>query len=154
MRRLVVVAAAVLTLAGCSTASEQQAPAPAPAPGTTPLTGHAAALAANTPAICDQAERTAGQFGARFEQDRQLMSEAAASKDASRVAQASAKATQDVQNYVFALGDMSKLTTDPKVKAALAAASKQVGGLHGDVRRYDEATADKLTAALRTACGR
>nr|BFE75905.1 hypothetical protein GCM10020092_092060 [Actinoplanes digitatis] len=63
------------------------------------------------------------------------------------------KTARDVENYSFALKDMSKLAADPKLKAALADMGSQVTALKGDVRKVDSEQLTKLQKTLDKACG-
>jgi len=170
----------VLAAAGCSTAPDANAtpgvtlpagatsPAAAgtgaatgptpPSPGAKPaLTGNAGdtALAGNTQAICNQAQKTTGQFASMWGQDRKLLEDAKNAKDQpDLVSKVQEKSTRDVDNYAFALTDMSKLVADAKVKQALADTSKQVTALRGDVQKIDQSKLDGWSGALRKACVR
>jgi hypothetical protein len=178
MRRLFIAAAAgaVLAAAGCSTAPDANAtpgvtlPAGATSPaaagtgaatGPTPpspkpaLTGKAGdtALAGNTLAICNQVQKMTGQFASMWGQDRKLLEDAKNAKDQpDLVSKVQEKSTRDVDNYAFALTDMSKLVADAKVKQALADTSKQVTALRGDVQKIDQGKLDGWSAGLRKAC--
>jgi hypothetical protein len=172
----------VLLAAGCSGDPESSgAAAPTPAvpapvsaptvsvaatPGGAPVSGTGgtgstaggrnagdAALAGNTRAICDQARKTSGNFAATFAQDLKLLIDAASADDPALVAKAEEKTRRDVQNYSFALKDMSQLAADPTVKKALADMGKQVTALQGDVRRIDDRRLAALSGTLDRACG-
>ena len=179
MRRLFLAAAigaVVLGAAGCSadgTPSALVTPqAGAPVGGGAPLPGGAsaaangstpggtaganagdAALSGNTQAICNQAAKTGGQFGSMFAQDLKLLIDAESAKDQLLSGKVQQKATRDVENYSFALNDLSKLAADPTVKQALADMGKQVTALKGDVRKIDDKKLDGLRATLDKACG-
>jgi len=177
MRRLLLAARAgsivlgvvLLGTAGCSTdqtPSARATPQVAGAPqlGATPSVGAAkpgsagagngdAALSGNTPAICNQAAKTGGQFGSMFAQDRKLLVDAEAAKDQDLAGKVQQKATRDVENYAFALSDMSKLAADPVVKQTLAGLSTQVTALKGDVHKIDDKKLADLRATLGKACG-
>lgn len=173
MRRLLcatAVSGALLLLGtGCSgdkadddTAAAPVAVAPAPGPaGSGPaasagavLPGEAdAALSGNTQAICQQAAKTGGDAAKNFAQDLKLLIDAESSQDKDLVIKAKQKTTRDVENYSFALKDMSKLAADAKLKAALADMGSQVTALKGDVRKVDEKRLTKLQATLDKACG-
>jgi hypothetical protein len=105
-----------------------------------------AALSGNTGAICDQAAKTGADFAATFAANVKLQIEAASAREPGALQEVERKAARDVQNYSFALNDMSKLAADPALKKALADMGKQVTALNGDVRKIDE----KQLAALRT----
>ncbi|GAB1645620.1 hypothetical protein [Krasilnikovia sp. MM14-A1259] len=179
MRRLCLTAvsgALVLFGAGCSTGPDKAGPvaAPAVAPaaptaaggGTSaPAAGAAsaaasaeaggdAALKGNSAAICDQAATTGAHAGATFAQDLKLLIDAETGQDSAAVTQARAKTSRDVQNYAYALADMGKLASEPGLKKALTAMSKQVGALKGDVRKLDAAQLAALQATLEKACGK
>jgi len=171
MRRLIAaaVASGVLLVAGCSSdkaATPAPAAAPDPAtssnagPGSSAGTGKAsgaagdAALSANTSAICDQAAKTGGNAASNFAQDVKLLIDAESAKNKAAVAAAKEKTTRDVENYSFALQDMSKLVADPAVKKALAEMSESVAALKGDVRKIDAAELGKLQGSLDKACGK
>jgi hypothetical protein len=111
-----------------------------------------ATLAGNTDAICDQAARTAGQFAATFAQDLKLLIEAQSAQDKAQAARVKQKTSRDVDNYSYALADMSKLAADPTLKQALGEMSKQVAVLKGDVRNLDQAKLAALQATLDSAC--
>jgi hypothetical protein len=178
MRRLMAAAAvtAALLLTGCSTdktAAGDASAAPTPAgtaapavtgaPGATSATGTArtdgdkakgdAALSGNTAALCSQAVRTGGQAAAAFAQDLKLLIDAESARNKAAVAEAKAKTTRDVENYEYALKDMSKLAADPAVKQALAEMSASVDRLKGDVRKIDADELGRLQGTLGKACG-
>jgi len=171
MRRLMAAAAATaaLLVAGCSTdKTDTAATAPTPAAGSSAgaATGASAgasagakgaagdaALSGNTKAICDQAAKTGGNAGATFAQDLKLLIDAESSKDKAAVAAAQQKTTRDVENYSYALQDMSKLTDDAALKKALATMSASVGKLKGDVRKIDAEELGRLQGTLDKACG-
>ena len=182
MRRPLAAAAllAAALLAGCSTdtsgtgspATGPSAAAPAPggsaAPGASagaasgaPAAGASAAagargdaaLAGNTQAICTQAARTGIDFAATFAENVKLQIEAAAAGEPGAVQQAEQKATRDVQNYSYALKDMSELAADPALKKALADMGERVTALKGDVSKIDEKDLAGLRARLDEACG-
>ena len=113
-----------------------------------------AALSGNSEAICQQAAKTGGDAAQNFAQDLKLLIDAESAQDADQVAKAKAKTTRDVQNYSYALTDMSKLAADPALKAALADMGKQVTALKGDVRKLDDAQLTKLQETLDKACGK
>jgi hypothetical protein len=176
MRRF---AAAALTglflVAGCSTDPDAggTAVAPAPAPGasvtasapapgasadatsrqSTGARGGDAALSGDTGAICTQAVRIGADFARTFAGNLKLRIDAASSGDPAAVRQAEQKSARDVQNYSYALNDLSKLAADPAVKRALADMSKQVNALNGDVRELDEKKLAGLRTTLDKACG-
>jgi hypothetical protein len=181
MRRLLLAAAigaVVLGTAGCSidktpsAAVTPQAAAPAgagaslpggassaPANGSKPggaagANAGDAALAGNTQAICNQAAKTGGQFGSMFAQDLKLLIDAESAKDQDLSGKVKQKTARDVENYSFALNDLSKLAADPTVKQALADMSRQVTALKGDVRKIDDKKLDGLRATLDKACGK
>ncbi len=176
MRRLLAAAAmtGLALIAGCSSQPEAGAtPGPAAAPPVAPAPGSAgparpagesaggptagaggdAALAGNTAAICDQAVRTGGDFAKTFAANLKLQIDAASADDPAAVQQARQKSARDVQNYSYALKDLSGLAADPAVKAALADMSKQVNALKGDMRKLDEAKLTGLRTTLDKACG-
>ena len=173
MRRLMAAAAvtAALLVAGCSTdktaTADSAAAAPTPAAGSSAgaATGASAgakgasggagdaALSGNTKAICDQAAKTGGNAGATFAQDLKLLIDAESSKDKAAVTAAKQKTTRDVENYSYALQDMSKLTDDAALKKALASMSASVGKLKGDVRKIDAEELGRLQGTLDKACG-
>ncbi len=160
-----------LLAAGCSTdrstSGAAGTPAPAPPAGAGGATGASAAggasqgarpdgdaaLSGNTGAICDQAAKTGVEFAATFAENVKLQIEAAAAKEPGALQKAERKAARDVQNYSYALNDMSKLAADPALKAALADMGKQVTALKGDVTKIDEKQLAGLRARLDEACG-
>jgi hypothetical protein len=178
MRRLLCAAvlSSALLLGACSTdkssdtspAATPAAPASAGAPasgvGGSPVPGSSAAgssasgkgdaaLKGNTKAICAQAAKTGGDAAKNFAQDLKLLIDAESAQDKAAVAAAKAKTTRDVENYSFALGDMAKLASEPELKKALGAMSKQVSALKGDVRKLDAEKLDGLQETLSKACG-
>jgi hypothetical protein len=180
MRRPLAAAAvltgALLLSAACSTGPGPAGAAPqptppagagvsAPAPGSTGAAGDAtaagaadaaagdAALQGDTKAICTQATKTGGDFAATFAQDLELLIDAASASDRTAVEKAEQKTARDVQNYSYALTDLSQLAGDTAVKKALADMGKQVSALKGDVRDIDEAELAGLRATLDRACG-
>jgi hypothetical protein len=170
MRRLLVLTSAILLAAGCSTdksgTEPTAAPAPAAAPsGSAPATGASgaaqagaakgdAALKGNTAAICNQAAKTSGDFAATFAQNLKLQIDAASAKDPAAAQKAEDKAVRDVQNYSYALTDMSKLAADRAVAKALGDMGKQVGGFKADISAIDEEKLAGLRATLDKACGK
>ncbi|WP_199514025.1 hypothetical protein [Nucisporomicrobium flavum] len=173
MRRVLCAAvlSSALLLGACSTDKSADTPAAAtPAasvPAGTPTSGGSsapaprssaagkgdAALKGNTKAICDQAAKTGGDAAKNFAQDLKLLIDAESAQDKAAVAAAKAKTTRDVENYSFALGDMAKLASEPQLKKALGAMSKQVSALKGDVRKLDAEKLDGLQETLSKACG-
>ena len=172
MRRLVAAAAVAgaLLLTGCSAdkTATSGGPTVAPAPAAGAPVGSAAAsvaataasgnagdvaLAGNTQAICDQAGTTGEHAAATFAQDLQLLIDAESAKDKAAISAAQAKTSRDVENYAYALRDMSKLVADPAVKQALAAMSTSVEKLKGDVRKIDAKELGLLAGTLAKACG-
>ncbi|MEU7905138.1 hypothetical protein [Actinoplanes sp. NPDC049118] len=174
MRRLLSVTAvsgALLLLGtGCSSGKAAEnttaAPLPAistPAAASAPAAGASAgaalpgeadaALSGNTAAICQQAAKTGGDAAKNFAQDLKLLIDAESSQDKDLVLKAKQKTARDVENYSFALKDMSKLAADAKLKAALADMGSQVTALKGDVRKINAERLAKLQATLDKACG-
>ncbi|MEV4707094.1 hypothetical protein [Actinoplanes sp. NPDC049316] len=173
MRRLLCAAvlSSALLLGACSTDDSTDAPAAATPPATvsagapvpegsgSPAKGSSAAgsgdaaLKGNTKAICDQAAKTGGDAAKNFAQDLKLLIDAESAQDKAAVAAAKAKTSRDVENYSFALGDMAKLASEPELKKALGAMSKQVAALKGDVRKLDAEKLDGLQDTLSKACG-
>lgn len=179
MRRLLVLTsasllAAGLLAAGCSTDKSGTEPgaAPAPAPGgsagasaavSAPAAGAArsggaeggdAALKGNTAAICNQASKTSGDFAATFAQNLKLQIDAASAKDAAAAQKVEQKSLRDVQNYSYALTDMSKLAADKTVAKALGDMGKQVGAFKADISSIDEQKLADLRTTLDKACGK
>ena len=174
MRRLLALTSVVLLAAGCSTGKSGTEPnaAPAPAPGgSAPVAsapgadaagdaqsggakGGDAALQGNTAAICDQAAKTSGDFAATFAQNLKLQIDAASAKDPIAAQKVEQKAMRDVQNYSYALTDMSKLAADQEVAKALGAMGKQVGAFKADISAIDEEKLAGLRATLDKACGK
>jgi hypothetical protein len=174
MRRLLCATALSGTLllfgSGCSSDEPEgttAAPAPAasatgsaPSGGATvsaPASGGGsgdAALSGNSEAICQQAAKTGGDAAKNFAQDLKLLIDAESAQDADQVAKAKAKTTRDVENYSYALKDMSELAADPALKAVLADMSKQVTALKGDVRKLDATQLTTLQDTLDKACGK
>jgi hypothetical protein len=168
---LAVAGLSALLLTGCS-ADQPEASAPAGAPsaagvsvpeGGAPASGGVdapagpdaaagdAALSEDSEAICEQATRTSTGFGKTFAENLQLIS-SATDKPARK--QAKAKATRDVQNFSFALLDMSQLASEPELKKALGAMGAEVKALSGDLDKIDDKKLAKLQATLDKACGR
>jgi hypothetical protein len=157
---LAAVAITAVLLTGCSGGDEPSAQAPTPA-----VAGGSAvaeqqtekptdtALSEDTEAICAQASRTSTDFGRTFAEDYQLLIKAAAESKESK-ARAQEKVTRDLDNFSFALLDMSKLAADPSVKKALSAMGGQIKALKGDVSKIDEKKLADLHAVLDKACGR
>ncbi|RSM51088.1 hypothetical protein DMB66_42680 [Actinoplanes sp. ATCC 53533] len=175
MRRLLcatAVSGALLLLgAGCSSddqAGTTAAPAPLASGASAPAVGGATtssapaagpgpgdvALAGNSDAICQQAAKTGADAAGTFAEDLKLRIDAESAQDADQVAKAKAKTTRDVENYAYALTDMSKLASEPALKAALADMGKQVATLRGDVLKMDAALLTKLRGTLDKACGK
>jgi hypothetical protein len=97
--------------------------------------------------------KTGGDFAETFAENLKLQIDAASADDPAAVQQAEQKSTRDVQNYSYALNDLSKLAADPAVAKALADMSKQVNALKGDMRQLDEAKLSSLRSTLDEACG-
>jgi hypothetical protein len=112
-----------------------------------------AALSKDSTAICAQASRTATSFGKAFLADLQGQA-VAASQGTQAKSEAKAKLAQDVSNYSSALSGMSKLADDAALKKALAAMSKKVDALKGDLSKINATKMATITANLDTACGR
>ena len=168
-------AALAALLTGCSTdrsGDAEAAPAPAAPGGTTsaPAAGAAsgapaagasaaagakgdAALSGNTAAICAQAAKTGIDFAGTFAENVKLQIEAASGGEPAAVQQAEQKAARDVQNYSYALRDMSGLAADPALKKALADMSKEAAALKGDLSAIDEKDVAGLRATLDEVCG-
>ncbi|WP_430782228.1 hypothetical protein [Actinoplanes sp. G11-F43] len=174
MRTPALVAVAITTalLTGCSGGADPGSPAatPAAAGGVTsarsetpdPVVAESArqtekptdaALSEDTEAICAQAGRTSASFGKTVAEDSRLLAQAAG-EGAEAKARAREKATRDVENFSFALLDMSKLAGDPAVKKALATMGAQVTALKGDVTKIDDKKLAQLKSTLDKACGR
>lgn len=170
---LVAVAITAVFLTGCSGGdSEAAGPGPTPAAAGGGVTSAAApsaaepggpaeqtekptdaALSEDTEAICAQAGRTSTSFGKTFAEDYQLLIQAAG-EGAEAKARAEEKVTRDVENFSYALLDMSKLAGDPAVKKALASMGAQVTALKGDVTKIDDKKLAQLQNTLDKACGR
>lgn len=173
MRRLLCATAlsgTLLLLGACTTsgsadsaADPVSAPVPSAAAGPTaqgvPSSGSSgsaqgdAALKNDTDAICAQATRVSGEFGQAFATDLKLVIDAESSGDKQAIEAAQSKTKRDVQNFSSALGDMSSLANDAAVKKALAAMSKEVSSLQGDVRKLDASALEGLQETLDKACG-
>lgn len=127
----------------------------APAAGASAAAGAEgdAALSGNTAAICAQAAKTGIDFAATFAGNVKLQIDAASAGEPAAVQQAEQKATRDVQNYAYALRDMSELAADAKLKKALADMSKQVEAFKGDISKIEEKDMAGLRAKLDEACG-
>ena len=136
---------------GAATAGDGAAPATSADPSAQKDAD--AALKGNTKAICDQAGKVSGDAGSRFAQDLKLLIDAESAQDKDLVAKAKEKTTRDVENYSFALTDMSKLASDKDLKKALASMGKQVNALKGDVRKLDAEKLGALQTTLDKACG-
>ncbi|BCJ44925.1 hypothetical protein GCM10010168_85010 [Actinoplanes ianthinogenes] len=151
--------------AGCSGGDKQEptAAAPTPATDTAAATTAAAdpavaasadaALSADTKAICAQAERTGESFGTNFAADYQVFKGAKAQGAEAR-ARAKEKVARTVDGYAYALLDMSKLTSDPSLKKALASMGAQVTALKGDFAKIDDKQLAGISAKLAKACGK
>jgi hypothetical protein len=153
----------ILPLAACSSPSNEDAVPPAtnpPAPGTSAApspTGAAgksgdAALSKDTKAICGQADKLTTSFGATFTQDLKALIDNA--QDAEQRAEVEQKTKRDVQNFSFALKDLSGLASDAGLKKALAEMGTEVTALGGDVRQLDADKIGELSGKLDKACGR
>lgn len=155
----------ILSVAACSSSGGGAEPPPT-APVTIPAPPASAAasgapggtgdagLAKDTKAICDQAERLTTQFGATFTQDLKQLIDSSTAKDPKLQQEVELKTKRDVQNFSFALGDLSRLAGDAEVKKALAAMGKEVTALNGDVRKLDADKLGALSGTLDKACGR
>jgi hypothetical protein len=155
----------ILPLAACSTGpapENKAAPATIPAPGTSvtatpppsakPGNEGDAKLSQDTKAICAQADKLTTSFGATFTQDLKALIDSA--QNAKQKAEVDQKTKRDVQNFSFALTDLSKLAADADLKKALAEMGKEVTALKGDVRQLDADQLGELSGKLDEACGR
>ncbi|MEV6843904.1 hypothetical protein [Actinoplanes sp. NPDC051411] len=147
MKRLVVVSAlALVSLTACTSTDKADKTA------TDPKVADAA-LSQDTKAICDQADRTGTSFGSTLTADLKLQLDAR-SKGAAATAEAKQKLTQDVSNYSYALGDMSKLAGDATLKSTLKQMSDQVTAFSGDASKIDASKLSELSDTLDKACGK
>jgi hypothetical protein len=157
----------ILSTAACTSAGEAGPTPAAPPPTSAPAVSGAAsapaaapgksgdqALSKDTKAICAQADRLTTQFGATFIQDLKQLIDSSSAKDQQRQAEVEQKTQRDVQNFSFALRDLSALAADGDVKKALAGMSKDVTALNGDVRKLDADKLGQLSGKLDKACGR
>jgi hypothetical protein len=62
------------------------------------------------------------------------------------------KLRNDVEGWSFALADLSRLVADPTLKRELAAASKDVASLKGDVHKINNARVAALRAQVEKVC--
>lgn len=177
MRRLLVLTSVILLAAGCSTdkSADEPAAAPAPIPGNSapaaagdPGTAASAApgksaaaggggdtaLKNNTEAICNQASKTSGDFASTLAENVKLAGDAASAKDAVAKQRAEQKMVRDVQNYSYALIDMSKLAGDKTVSTALAGLGEKVGTFKDDASKMNAQQLGEIRATLDKACGR
>lgn len=167
MRRLVPLFL-ILSIAACSSSgggdeAPPTAPATIPAPGaSSPSAAPSAAtgakgdagLSKDTKAICAQADRLTSQFSATFTQDLKQLIDASTAENPKLKAEVETKTKRDVQNFSFALKDLSRLAGDPDVKKALGEMGKEVTALNGDVRKLDADKLGELSGTLDKACGR
>jgi hypothetical protein len=163
MRRLLATAAsgAVLLLgAGCST-EPTAAPAPtvagaaaastaAPGASAGPNAGDAA-LAANTPAICNEAKKVSGAGVANIANGKKEIADAAKS-NADAKARAQELAEHAVDQWSYALGDLGKTVADAQVKKDLTSISAEVAKLKATVAKVDDAKVAALSKKVETAC--
>ena len=140
--------------ASAGVASTVVVPSTIPAPAGKAAAGGDAALAKDTEAICDQAAKVTTQFGATFAQDLKQLIDSSAAENKQRRSEVEQKTKRDVQSFSFALGDLSRLAGDAEVKKALAAMSKDVTALNGDVSKIDADKLGELGDELDKACGR
>jgi hypothetical protein len=146
-RFLAVSVLALMALAGCGAADDaNKTPAPDPSAAD-------AALSQDTKAICQQADRTSASFGDTLTADLKLQLDAKG-KGAAAQAEAKQKLTQDVANYSFALGDMSKLAGDATLKSTLKQMSGQVTAFSGNTSKINATRLSELSDALDKACGK
>ena len=145
------VLALALGAAGC-TADTAKTAAPTQAPTADPSAADAA-LSQDTKAICAQADRTTASVGDTLTADLKLQLDAKG-KGPAAATQAEQKLTQDVSNYSYALGDMSKLAGDATLKTTLKQMSEQVKGLSGDLTKLDATKLSALSDTLDKACGK
>ena len=137
----------VLALALCAAGCTAEA-TPKPDPSVAD-----AALSQDTKAICAQADRTSTSFGDTLTADLKLQLEAKG-QGAAATAQAKQKLSQDVSNYSYALGDMSKLAGDATLKNTLKQMSGQVTAFSGNLSKLDATKLSELSDALDKACGK
>lgn len=154
MKSLLAVSLLVLALggAGCSASDVKPTPSNTASPGPDPSVADAA-LSSDTKAICEQADRTSTSFGNALTADLKLQLDAKG-KGADAIAEAKQKLKQDVSNYSYALGDMSKLTSDATLKSTLKQMSEQVTGFSGDLTKIDATRLSRLSDTLDRACGK
>ncbi|MFC7532082.1 hypothetical protein [Actinoplanes sp. GCM10030250] len=139
--------------AGATAAAEPGAATPAAdTPDAPAAAAGDAALAKDTDAICEQASRTSVAFGKTFKEDYRLLKKASAQGGQAET-EAEQKASRDVENFAFALLDMSKLASDPKVKKALGTMGAQVTALKGDLDKINDKKLAGLRGTLDKACG-
>jgi len=150
MKPVLALFALTLALGGCTAAdkSDKTTESPKPDPSVAD-----AALSRDTKAICEQADRTGTAFGSALTADLKLQLDAKG-KGAAATAQAKQKLSQDVSNYSYALGDMSKLAGDPTLKSTLKQMSGQVTAFSGDLTKIDATRLSQLSDTLDRACGK
>jgi protein involved in temperature-dependent protein secretion len=112
------------------------------------------ALAGNTGAICNQATKVGAQAVTQYSLNKKNLTAAKKAKDADLATKAKAQAKRDVQNWAFALKDLSSLVADTTVKKALAEASTQVTKLNGDIEKINGSTFTSVQAKVDKACGK
>ena len=154
-----------LLIAACSSSPDAAAttatpgtippPATAAAPSGAPAdpakaAGGDAALSKDTKAICTQADKVTAQFGATFTRDLKVLTGASGAVKT----EVEQKTKRDVQNFSFALKDLSTLAGDAGLKKALGEMSTEVKALNGDVRKLDADKLGELSGTLDKACGR
>jgi hypothetical protein len=127
--------------------------ASAGASGVAPNPGDVA-LAGNTAAICEQATKVGAQAVTLYGQNKKILADAMTAKDSDLAGKAKAKAQRDMQNWAFALTDLSRLVADTTVKKALAAASTQVTKLRTDIGKINAKDFAAVQAKLDKACGK
>jgi hypothetical protein len=155
MKSLVAVGALAVLLGATACSSNEPDQPVATATATDPAVASSAdeALSQDTKAICAQADRTGTSFGNALIADLKLQLDAKGKGSAAR-AEAQQKLTQDVTNYSYALGDMSKLAGDVTLKATLKQMSAQVTAFSGDISKVDASKLSELSDTLDKACGK
>jgi hypothetical protein len=162
MRRLLCATAlsgALVLLGACSgPAEEGSAPASpaasqtaAPVPSVDPSAAAAAdkALGDNTEAICAQVKRTSGAFVETLRADIKAQTEA---KGAAAVTAAKEKTKHDLESQEGVMTDLSRLTTDAKLKKAFGDAAAQVAAIDPDASKLKPGQLEKLSETLSRAC--
>jgi hypothetical protein len=158
MRRLLcatTLSAALVLLGACTGGGEDPAPTAPPVASQAPSVDPSAAAAAdkalgdNSEAICEQVKRTSGAFVETLKADIQAQLKASG---AAAVTAAKQKTQRDLESQEGVMTDLSRLTTDAKLKKSFTDAAEQVSAIDPDATKLKPGQLEKLQETLSRAC--